>query len=409
MFEAEVAVPRPELETRWTKCRAALRETAPEASGLLVFTRLQIYYLTGTLAQGVVWLPINDDAAPVLMVRKGLERARMESSLERIASYKSYSQLAGVAAEFGAPFGPVLAVDKAGLTWQLADMLTARVKGATFVSGDMALNLARMRKSEWELVRLREAGRRHHHALHEVLPGMIRPGMTERDIAHKTWEAFYAGGHQGIMRMQGFGEEIFLGHIAAGDNGNYPSAFNGPLGLRGEHPATPYMGSAERVWEPGTPLSLDVGWVHEGYHTDKTQIYWAGPESSLPGEVRAAHDFCIDIQAGLAERMRPGATASDAYLYCLKEAEARGFAEGFMGLGDNKVPFVGHGIGLAIDGYPPIAKGFDLPLEAGMTFAFEPKQGVPGVGMVGVENTFEITEDGAVCITGDRYDMLCIE
>ena len=80
-----------------------------------------------------------------------------------------------------------------------------------------------------------------------------------------------------------------------------------------------------------------------------------------------------------------------------------------MGLGENKVPFLGHGIGLAIDGWPAIAKGFDRPVEKGMVFALEPKHGIPGLGMVGVENTFEVTDVGAVCITGDRYDMVCVE
>ena len=31
------------------------------------------------------------------------------------------------------------------------------------------------------------------------------------------------------------------------------------------------------------------------------------------------------------------------------------------------------------------------------------------VDMVGVENTFEVTDDGAKCITGDAYELLCVE
>ncbi len=44
-----------------------------------------------------------------------------------------------------------------------------------------------------------------------------------------------------------------------------------------------------------------------------------------------------------------------------------------------------------------------------MTLAVEPKFGVPGFGMVGVENTFEVTPDGGKCMTGDEYSMLCVE
>ena len=64
---------------------------------------------------------------------------------------------------------------------------------------------------------------------------------------------------------------------------------------------------------------------------------------------------------------------------------------------------------LTIDGWPVLAKGFDTPLEAGMTLALEPKFGIAGVGMVGVENTFEVTENGGVCLTGDNYEIICLE
>jgi Xaa-Pro dipeptidase len=80
-----------------------------------------------------------------------------------------------------------------------------------------------------------------------------------------------------------------------------------------------------------------------------------------------------------------------------------------MGLGDNKVQFLGHGIGLVIDEQPVLASRFDEPLQEGMTIAVEPKIGLPGIGMVGVENTFEVTHDGGKCITGDRFDLLCVD
>ena len=44
-----------------------------------------------------------------------------------------------------------------------------------------------------------------------------------------------------------------------------------------------------------------------------------------------------------------------------------------------------------------------------MLLALEPKIGIPGLGMVGVENTFEVTPDGGRCLTGAAYDIICIE
>lgn len=407
MFEALATIPAEELALRHARCRRLLAELVPDAGGLLVFARPAIYYLTGTLGMGCLWLP--QEGEPLLMLRKGEGRAALEAPGIRVALYRSYKDLPGLAAEAGAPFAETLAVDMAGLSWQLGDMLASRLAAHRFVSGDAALAIAQALKSEWELGVLRSCGERHHLALYHVLPQLIKPGLSEREIAHTAWAVFFELGHQGLLRMSAFGEECFLGHVSAGDSGLYPSSFNGPLGLRGEHPAVPLMGYAGKVWKNGEPLALDIGFQLEGYHTDKTQLYWGGKAASVPAEVQAAHDFCVDVQAWAAEQLKPGALVSDIWAHCLEWSKKAGFAEGFMGQGANKVPFLGHGIGLAIDGWPAIAKGFDRPVERGMVFALEPKQAVPGLGMVGVENTFEVTDSGAVCITGDAYDMLCVE
>ena len=407
MFEAISRIPTQELSRRQDAVRKHLQTVAPEAGGILVFSRLNIYYLTGTFGQGVFWLPLTGD--PVLLIRKGVNRARLEAGVQHILPFKSYSELAPLCSEAGSPFTPVLAAVMAGLTWQLGSMLAAKLKDHRIVPGDHAVALAKMVKSEYELDILRRCGAKHHRCLHDLLPAMIHPGMTEREIAHKAWETFFSEGHMGILRMQAHGEEAFLGHVSAGDSGNYPSGFNGPLGLRGEHPASALMGNVNKIWEPGEPLMLDIGFQLEGYHTDKTQAYFAGPESAKPDFLRAAHDFCIEMQDWMCATARPGVTPEELYVHCIEEAEKRGYSDGFMGLDENQVPFVGHGIGLTIDEYPPIARGFDQPLEQGMVIALEPKQGVRGVAMVGVENTFEITADGCRCITGDRYDMVPVE
>lgn len=406
-FTALERIPREELEARWGRCRGLLREYCPGASGLLVFSRLNIYWLAGSLASGALWLPA--EGQPALLCRRGLERAALESTLTHILPFRSYSQLAGLLAEAGSPLGESLAAETAGLPWLLGQKLEAALAPRRILSGDKVLALGRMVKTEWELGKMRLCGERHHRCLHQLLPARIRPGMTEREIAHACWEVFFSQGHCGNMRMSAFGEEIFLGHVAAGDSGNYPSVFDGPLGLRGEHPAAPFMGYAGTVWKPGQPLACDVGFCLEGYQTDKTQVYWPGRSKDIPAAAARAHAFCIETQARLAELAAPGALPQDLWNQAKAWADREGLAEGFMALGRNKVPFVGHGIGLCIDEFPPLADKVAEPLQAGMALAIEPKVGIPGLGMVGVENTFEVREGGAVCLTGDAYDMVCVE
>lgn len=400
-------MPLTEVTARHAAVRRHLRAIAPEASGLLVFSRVDIYYLTGTLANGILWLPHEGEA--VLLVRRGIERCRLESPMPQMFQFTSYSEVSVLCEACGNPLRGIVAAQMNALPWALANLLQGRLPTCTFVAGDMALTLARSIKSPWELNKMRLAGTRHHKALVEILPTLLHPGLTERQIAHLSWQVFFDLGHGGLNRMGNYGEDVFLGHLAAGENGNYPSHFNGPLGLKGEHPAAPFMGYAGSVWQKRTPLALDIGFVLEGYHTDKTQVYWAGPSDSIPDTVRRAQDACLEIQSTAAAALCAGAIPSAIWRKACEQAEKLGFAEGFMGLGGNKVQFLGHGIGLVIDEFPVLARRFDAPLQEGMVLALEPKIGIEGVGMVGAEDTFVVTGQGGECISGKPMNIICID
>jgi Xaa-Pro aminopeptidase len=401
MFEPLEILPREESLKRIERLRGNLEEFAPEAGGALVFTRMNIYYFSGSWVNGVLYIPMQGE--PVMMVRRGLERARLESGLKNIVSFRSFRDLPGILDDFGLGLPAAVAAEKAGLPWSLAESLQKRVNTVKYVSGDMALAATRAVKTDWELNKLILAGKRHHEVLHRIMPARIRPGMSEREIAVELWNACFELGHNGHMRMQNFGEEIFLGHVSAGDSANYPSTFNGPVGVRGQHPAELHMGYGGKIWSEDEPLVIDIGFCLEGYHTDKTQVYlprgW-----QVPSEFSRAQDCCRDIQQALAGMLRPGETPARLYEKATDMAEKAGLSEGFMGLGLNKVPFVGHGIGLAIDEWPVIAKSFIRPFEENTCMALEPKIGIPGLGMAGVENTFQVTPEGGRPLTGEEFD-----
>lgn len=395
-----------ELRSRWDRCRKLLEEHVPAAEGLVVFSRLNIYYFTGTFGNGVFYLPLQGE--PVLLCRRGCDRAAIESVVHRIIPFTSYRDAEGALRDAGAPLGKTIAVEMNGLSWMLGSSFSKHLPGSSFLSGDRVISVTRSQKTAWELERLRIAGAKHKACMVDLLPQLLKKGMSEFEMAHTISHLFFSQGHQGILRMENYGEELYLGYVSIGESGNYPTVFNGPNGLRGVHPAIPHMGSPHVLWEEGMPLTIDIGFMHEGYQTDKTQVYWLGEKGTIPSQVRAAYDCCVEIQARTAEQLRPGVRPSDLWEQSLAYAKKKGFEQGYMGLGRNKVPFLGHGIGLAVDEYPAIAKGFDLPLEEGCVLAIEPKIGIPRVGMVGVENTFEVTARGGKCLTGEQYEILCV-
>lgn len=399
-------MPRLELESRWDRLRGILVDMIPAARGLLVFSRINIYYLTGTFANGLLWFPM--EGQPVLLCRRGRERARLESPIDNIFEFKTYRDIEGILKQAGIQLAGKIAVEMNGLPWSLGKSLAKNLSSCELVPGDKAIAFARQAKSQWELEIMRDCGARHAKCLDELLPSLIKEGMTEFEIARIISDLFFSRGHQGMLRMGAFGEEAYLGHVSAGDSGNYPSVFNGALGLRGVHPAMPHMGSNEKTWQRGEPLTIDCGFTYQGYQTDKTQVYWLGQENSIPGEAQEAQRFCIDMQEWIRMHLKPGIVPCDIWDHCALWAVKAGWADGFMGLDGNKVEFVGHGIGLTIDEYPVLAGGFDRPLEKGMVIAIEPKIGIPGFGMVGLENTFEVTDDGGRSLTGEDYQILCL-
>jgi Xaa-Pro aminopeptidase len=128
----------------------------------------------------------------------------------------------------------------------------------------------------------------------------------------------------------------------------------------------------------------------EGYIADQTRIFSIGP---LKQKLHQAYDATLKIQEAILREAKPGVRAGDLYDLAVRIANTFGGGAGFMGHPD-PVPFVGHGVGLELNELPLIGRSVETVLAPGMTFAMEPKFVIPGEGIVGIENTFLVTEGG---------------
>ena len=147
-LDALETLPLAECEARHARVRELLAWLQPEAHGLLLSDKLHIYYLTGCLGTGLFWLPREGE--PVLLLRKGVERARVESPLSHILPFVSYREIPSLTHDAGSPLGEVLAVDKDNFSWTMAEMLQKRVPNVRFVAADGIMNRARSVKSPFE-------------------------------------------------------------------------------------------------------------------------------------------------------------------------------------------------------------------------------------------------------------------
>ena len=162
-------------------------------------------------------------------------------------------------------------------------------------------------------------------------------------------------------------------------------------------PAVPFVGSRSRRLSVGDLVFVDVGFGMDGYHSDCTQVYRFGAEPTA--EMTRLQDLCIAVQWEAAAALRPGALPSAIYQAAIDRVGPKD-ERNFMGFDGRRSKFLGHGVGLHLDELPVLAKGFDQPLEANVAIALEPKIGLAGEGMVGVEDTYVVTPEGGRCLTG---------
>jgi Xaa-Pro aminopeptidase len=348
------------------------------------------YYFSGTSQMGWLFVPASGD--PLLLVRKDVERARRESPLlvEPLDSMRDLRR--AVEAKYGVVPQP-LGLEMDVLPVLQKDRFAGLFSGVTFADASQAVMLTRAVKSEAEVEAVRRAARIVGQAVARV-PEWLRPGVAEIELAAEVEHAMRLAGHGGFMPMRGFNQRLFYGHIFAGATAAEPSGFDAPTGGMGLSPAVA-QGSSRRAVETGEPVVVDLVGHWGGYLCDQTRMFSVG----RPNEpFEAVFEAALDLQRAVAEAARPGVKASRLYEIALEKAAKTPFADHFLGDGD-KVSFVGHGIGLEVDEYPFLARGFDMPLEEGMVFALEPKFIFRGLGVAGIEDTYVVRGDGVERLT----------
>lgn len=393
-------VPLAELENRMSRFHAQMDNKYPDWEYAAIFGKVNLYYFTGTMQDGVLLIPKRDE--PVFWVRNSYSRALDESTFNDIRPMESFRD----AAKQTAITGDTVYIETEVISYAHLQRFLKYFPFKHIASADRIIADVRSVKSEYELALMRKSGDIHRHVKEELVPDILREGMSEAELGAELYQIMIREGHQGIVRFGMFETEVRMGHIGFGESSLYPSYFNGASGNRGIGPYAPVLGSPDRKLKYGDLVYLDVGCGYHGYQTDKTMTYMFG--KSLPDEVIEMHYKCVDIQNAVASMLKPGMAPSLIYKTIMDDLD-EDFKQNFMGYKERVVKFLGHGIGLQIDEMPVIAKGFDEPLAENMTLAIEPKKGIQDIGIVGIENTFVVTPQGGACLTGNNPGMILVD
>lgn len=390
-------VPKDELQSRMNRFRANMDRQQPDWQLAVIFTKVNQYYFTGTMQDGMLFIYRDQEAE--YWVRRSYERALDESLFPVIKPMESYR----TAASKTGKIPDCVYLETEAVPIGMFERFRKYFPFSCVKSVESQIAKTRAIKSEYEISLMEQSGRIHQRVLEERVPLILKEGMSEAELATQLYAIMIEEGHHGIARFGMFDTDMLIGHICYGESSIYPTFFNGPGGNYGMSPGVPSFGSRENRLKKGDLVFIDVGCGVDGYHTDKTMTYVFG--GKLLEDAVKIHYKCVEIQDRIADMLKPGMIPSEIYRTILNSLSPE-FMQNFMGYKDHRVKFLGHGIGLNIDEYPVIAEGFDEPLESGMTIALEPKKGIAGVGMVGIENTFLVLPTGGKCITGVNKGLI---
>ena len=385
-----ISVPLVEIEKRIAKLQNSMQLKGID--GALIVQKTDLFYFTNTAQQGYLYIPQEGKA--ILVVFKEFDRAKIESPLADIISLGSVKKIPGILSEHGYVYPQTLGMELDVLPVNLYFTYLKIFKESKITDISTEIRLIRAVKSELEIEKIRLAAD-FSDKLAARMSEMLEPGKTEVQLAGEIEGYARTLGHQGIVRMRLWGSELFYGHLLSGAAAAIPGYLASPTAGQGVNNFVGQGAGFNKI-AVNEPILLDYVFALDGYLSDHARIFALG---TLPADLLEAHQAMLDIQNEVMEQAKPGAVTGDLYEMMISMADKLGYKDNFMGVGERRIRFTGHGIGLELDEFPFIAKGQKLELEAGMIIALEPKVIFPGRGVVGIENTHLVTEAGLEPLT----------
>jgi Xaa-Pro dipeptidase len=389
--------PTSELEYRFRKLQQYMSEEGFDA--VIIVQNADLFYFTGTIQNGNLYVPLEGE--PLYMVRKDYMRARMESGLKEVAPFSSMKDIPTHLANYGYPQPKRIGMELDVLPVGFFERYRKVFPDGEFSDATPLIRNVRMIKTKYEINIMQDAAFQVDKVCLRARE-IIREGMSDMELAAELEFTARKAGHQGLLRMRAFNAELFYAHVFSGSDSAVPAYMDTPLGGAGPSPAFG-QGAGYRKIRRNEPIIVDFAGCLDGYMVDQTRVFAIG---GLSDRLKQGYEDMLRVQERMVSMAEERATWGDIYDECITLAVDMGYVDSFMGNRGAQVSFIGHGIGIEIDEYPFLARGFnDMPLEPGMVFAFEPKVVFPGEGAVGIENTFYLSDQGLKQITFSDQEL----
>ena len=385
-----------DLKLKWDRIQQAMRKI--NADGCLLTVDVNLYYTTGRIYSGYFYLPA--EGAPWFFVKRPNGLAG-----DHVEYIRKPEQMAELFAFYGLEMPEKLLLEADELTYN--DYIRLQKIFNPKETGNATAMMRELRriKTPYEIEMFRISAERHTKTYAEI-PECFRPGMTDLEFQYEIEKRMRKNGSIGLFRAFGANMDIFMGSILAGENAEVPSPFDFALGGSGIDASCP-LGANGTPLKEGTAIMVDMA----GNYTASCCTVTADEHLSvghLTELAYRAHQTALLIESEIENIARPGTPCAELYEIAAKITESQRLGAYFMGT-KQQAKFVGHGIGIQINELPVLTPRSKDMLEPNMVFALEPKYVIPGIGAVGIENSFLVTETGLEKITHFTEDIIQLD
>jgi len=384
-----VLSPKSEIDSRIK----TLQSQMGEMDGALLFHAVDVCYFSGTAQDGLVYIP--RDGEPVVMMKRSFDRAVQESPLE----VRPLRNMRNLKSDLGISSKARVGLEMDVLPCSFYFRIAKSLEDARFVDVAETIKHIRSVKSDFELRLIKEAARILEIGFSSV-PDFLEEGMKEVDLICRMESVMRSIGHQGSLRFRRFNSIVPLGHVMTGAEAAFPSFLASPSGGRGTSLLFPQGAGFARI-KRNEPIFVDSVGIYNGYIADATRIFSLG---KLDLDLEDAYQAACQIEEAVARELVAGKTGKELFELSESEGARLGYLDYLGGPNGSKCGFVGHGVGLELDEYPVIGP-LNHPIKSNMTVAIEPKIIYPDRGVMGIEDTFLTTPNGAESITHIPRDI----
>ena len=238
-----------------------------------------------------------------------------------------------------------------------------------FKNGKSILEDMRIIKTEDEIDKMKEAGRKTDEVMKETID-FIKPGMTEGEIVERVKTLFE--------------EKDMVCEFA--------------IVACGPHTALPHYSGTEGVVKKKDVVLMDIGGKYKGLTSDMTRTVFVGGASEEEVEV---YNIVLESNKKGISMANKGTVAKEVDNAARKIIEKKGYGNYFT-------TRLGHGIGYSVHEAPYITGYNNLILDEAMAFSIEPGIYMKGKFGVRIEDIVIIEDGKAVRINNFTKEMIII-